>query len=165
MIKENAIKAVFSGSLKLRSEESLLAVTDTVKEPIGKTFYEFAKKITDRTKLIVIDPTSEHGAEPPEETAREMLQYDVQILVTEKSLTHTRARREATSRGARIAVGSEHGEQSGGAGQSPTSRVETSSTNPVQVTQSAVSVSASTAAVSEPAPFAISPRASTVSTS
>lgn len=104
MIKEDAVKAVFTGSLKLRSQESCLIVTDAIKEPIGRAFYEYAKKITPRTKLIVIEVTEEHGAEPPEDVASQMLEYNVQILVTDKSLTHTRARRDATGKGARIAT-------------------------------------------------------------
>ena len=102
MIKENALKSVFEGSLKLKSSESCLIVTDTIKEPIGRAFYEYVRDITDRTDIMVIEPTEEHGAEPPENVAQAMLEHDVQILVTEKSLTHTRARIEATAKGARI---------------------------------------------------------------
>ena len=104
MIKESAIKAVFRGSLKLRPDETCLVVTDTIKEPIGRAFFDYAKKITPRAKILVIEPTPEHGTEPPANVAQEMLRYDVQILATEKSLTHTRARIAATSRGARIAT-------------------------------------------------------------
>ncbi|MBD3426751.1 MAG: aminopeptidase [Candidatus Omnitrophica bacterium] len=103
MISENALHAVFTGSLKLRKTESCLIVTDTVKEPIGRAFYDHARGITKRAKISVMDPTPEHGTEPPEQISRLMTQYDVQLLITDKSLTHTMARREATSRGARIA--------------------------------------------------------------
>ena len=54
--------------------------------------------------MLVIEPTAEHGAEPPANIAKDMLNYDVEILVTDRSLTHTKARREATKRGARIAT-------------------------------------------------------------
>ncbi|MGB2651934.1 MAG: aminopeptidase [Candidatus Omnitrophota bacterium] len=104
MISENALKAVFTGALKLRSNETCLIVTDTVKEDIGRAFYEYACGLTKRVKIIVMEPTKEHGTEPPEEISIQMLHYDVQRLITEKSLTHTLARREATARGARIAT-------------------------------------------------------------
>ncbi len=104
MVNENAIKAVFHGSLKLKENESCLIVTDTIKEPIGRAFYEYATGITSRVDIEVIEPTGEHGAPPPRAVARKMLNYDVEILVTEKSLTHTLARREATGKGARIAT-------------------------------------------------------------
>ena len=104
MINEKAIESVFKGSLKLRKTESCLIVTDTIKENIGREFYEYAKGITKRARIMVMDPTIEHATEPPEEVAHAMLSYDVQLLVTAKSLTHTRARVEATKRGARIAT-------------------------------------------------------------
>lgn len=104
MVTENAIKAVFEGALKLKPTESCLIVTDTVKETIGRAFYEYALTITDRAYIAVMDPTEEHAAEPPEEITQKMLSYDVQMLITEKSLTHTKARIKATQRGARIAT-------------------------------------------------------------
>ena len=104
MVNENAIKAVFEGALKLKPEESCLIVTDTIKEPIGRAFYEYAGTITPRACIEVMTPTQEHAAEPPGRIVQEMLSYDVQMLITEKSLTHTRARREATRKGARIAT-------------------------------------------------------------
>jgi leucyl aminopeptidase (aminopeptidase T) len=104
MISEKAVKAVFEGSLKLRPSETCLIVTDTIKKDIGEAFYKHARKITRKVKMIAIEPTSEHGAEPPFDVAETMMSYDVQILVTDRSLTHTRARREATRRGARIAT-------------------------------------------------------------
>jgi leucyl aminopeptidase (aminopeptidase T) len=104
IIEENAIKAVFNKSLKLQPTESCLIVTDTDMESIGRAFYEYACRVTPRAKMVVLETTEEHGTEPPEDVAREMLRYDVQILVTEKSLTHTRARRRATAGGARIAT-------------------------------------------------------------
>ena len=104
MIGDKAIRKVFSSSLKLRSEESCLIVTDTLKKDIGEAFYEAARKITRSVKMIVMEPTAEHGAEPPEKVANGMLNYDVELLITDRSLTHTSARREASKRGARIAT-------------------------------------------------------------
>ncbi|MBD3380143.1 MAG: aminopeptidase [Candidatus Omnitrophica bacterium] len=104
MINRNAIKAVFEGSLKLKSTESFLVVTDKTKEHIGRAFYEYASGITGKTDIVVIRPAKEHAEEPPHEVAEKMLRYDVELLVTEKSLTHTRARRAATAKGARIAT-------------------------------------------------------------
>lgn len=104
MINKNAIEAVFNGALKLKPTESCLIVTDTIKEDIGRSFFEYAKEMASKTDIIVIEPTIEHATEPPQEVAKEMLEFDVQILVTSKSLTHTKARVEATKKGARIAT-------------------------------------------------------------
>ena len=104
MINSGAVRKVFESSLKLRSGESCLVVTDTLKKDIGEAFYNAALKITRKTKIIIIEPTAEHGAEPHDDVAREMLNYDVELLITDRSLTHTSARKEATKRGARIAT-------------------------------------------------------------
>jgi len=104
MIVQNAIKAVFEGSLRLKSTESCLIVTDTIKEPIGRAFLELARKTSQKADIVVIEPTKEHATEPPPDVAKKMLEYDVEILVTDKSLTHTKARKAANSRGARIAT-------------------------------------------------------------
>ena len=102
MIEDKAIIAVFTKSLKLKPDESCLIVTDTIKERIGRAFYDYASRITPRRKLTLIEPAKEHAMEPPEDTALEMLEFDVELLITSKSLTHTRARRQATAKGARI---------------------------------------------------------------
>lgn len=104
MIKENAIKAVFEGSLRLKPSESCLIVTDTIKEPIGRAFLEYARKVSHKADIVVIEPTKEHATEPPADVAAKMLEYDVEMLITDKSLTHTRARKAANLRGARIAT-------------------------------------------------------------
>ncbi|MFH1837443.1 MAG: aminopeptidase, partial [Candidatus Omnitrophota bacterium] len=89
MVDIKAVKAVYEGSLKLTPEESCLIVTDPTKETIARAFYEYAKGITDRVSIEVMDPTKEHGQEPPERIAEAMLEYDVEMLITDKSLTHT----------------------------------------------------------------------------
>jgi leucyl aminopeptidase (aminopeptidase T) len=103
MISQRSLEAVFKNSLKLKPQESCLIVTDIIKEEIAKEFYEYAQKISPKTKMVVMNPTREHGQEPPRDIAQSMLDFDVQLLITAKSLSHTMARREATGRGARIA--------------------------------------------------------------
>ncbi|HNX90464.1 MAG TPA: aminopeptidase [Candidatus Omnitrophota bacterium] len=102
MVSRKAVEAVFKESLKLKQGESCLIVTDTLKESIGKAFFDCAKEITKNAKIIVIQPTKEHATEPPKDVAEEMLKYNVQLLITDKSLTHTDARRKACAKGARI---------------------------------------------------------------
>ncbi len=104
MIDTKAIEAVFDNSLKLKKEEKCLVVTDRVKESIGQAFYDYLVRKRGNADIVVMDPTQEHGAEPPENVAAAMLSYDVELLITHKSLTHTKARAEATARGVRIAT-------------------------------------------------------------
>ncbi len=103
MIKESAIKAVFYNSLKLKSDEKCLIVTDTIKEEIARPFFDYASRICFRADIQVMEPLKEHGQEPPAPVAECMLNYDVELLMTNKSLSHTKARRDAKERGVRIA--------------------------------------------------------------
>lgn len=53
--------------------------------------------------LLFFEATGAHGAEPPAAVADAMLAYDVVIIITSYSLSHTNARSNACARGARIA--------------------------------------------------------------
>ena len=97
-----AVEKVLNKILELKKDESLLVVADKEKKNIAKVFFEQGKKITDKIKLIEIPIAENHGQEPPEKTAKEMQVYDVLILITSKSLTHTKARVEASRKGARV---------------------------------------------------------------
>lgn len=54
-------------------------------------------------ELICYPQTGQSGREPSEETARRFLNFDVLILMTTHSLSHTHARENASRRGARVA--------------------------------------------------------------
>jgi len=103
MIELSNIRLVFEVSLKLSPRESCLIVTDAIKEGIARQFYDFSLGITDRSSIAVMEPAKEDGTEPPQEIAEMMLSCDVQLLITDKSISHTRARRSASQRGSRIA--------------------------------------------------------------
>ena len=93
---------VLNKCLGLKNNEKFLIVTDSELNHIAKIFYERAKRITNNVKLIEIPIPKVHGTEPSEEVAREMLNYDVELLITTKSLSHTKARINACDKGARI---------------------------------------------------------------
>lgn len=61
------------------------------------------KKFTDKTELLTYPSTGVSGAEPPAYISEAMLNYNVIIMLTTNSLSHTDARRNATNKGARIA--------------------------------------------------------------
>ena len=96
-------KIILKECMALKSNESCLIVTDKKLWPIGTALYRSSLKISKKSKLIFTDIPRTHGAEPPSDVSKEMLKYDVILLATTKSLTHTKARENASSRGARIA--------------------------------------------------------------
>ncbi len=56
-----------------------------------------------RIDLIAFPQTGQSGREPDETTARRFLEYNMLVMMTTHSLSHTRAREEACRRGARVA--------------------------------------------------------------
>lgn len=101
---EDAAHKVITKSMCVKLGEKVLIVTDKNKMTIGKALYDAAQKVTDNVKLIETPIGKISGEEPPEYVAKEMLNYDVILIPTTKSLSHTKARREAVDKGARLAT-------------------------------------------------------------
>ncbi len=87
----------------VKEGEKVLVITDKNKIAIGRAIEKSSLKITS-TKLIEIPIGKQHGEEPSDEVAMLMKLFDVVIIPTSMSLSHTNARREANKAGARIAT-------------------------------------------------------------
>ncbi len=90
--------------LKLGRQERLLVVCDPPCFEIGRAFWEVGRKRCREAVMVQISPRRENGNEPPEPTGEWFGQFDVAVMPTSKSLSHTRARRNACERGTRIAT-------------------------------------------------------------
>lgn len=90
--------------MDLAAEESCLIVTDEKRAPIGEALYAVAAETTDEAIFMRYPPGDQHGEEPPNPVAQAMATADVVLAPTTKSLTHTRARTEATDSGTRVAT-------------------------------------------------------------
>jgi len=101
-MKEGADTAVRE-CLNIKPLEKVLVVTDRKMLKIGKVLYDASRKINLETTLMVMEPTTRDGEEPPKAVAEAMKCLDVVILATYHSLSHTKARRQACEAGARIA--------------------------------------------------------------
>ena len=97
------LQYIFQKSLGIKSNESILIITDKNKLRIAKRFFSACKKLSKNVKLLIKPLGHYSGEEPPKHVAEEMKKYDVIIIATKHSLTHTNARREACKVGARIA--------------------------------------------------------------
>ncbi len=93
---------VLEKCLGLKKNEKLLLITDSRLYSIAKMFFNEAKKITDSVKLVKIPIPKVHGSEPSKNTAKEMLKCDAALLITTKSLSHTKARKNACDKGVRV---------------------------------------------------------------
>lgn len=103
MMLDKPSKTILQDCMNLKSNETCLVVTDKKLKQIGNALYTNSLKTTKYSKLILTKIPKAHGAEPSKNIADEMLKYDVILLATTKSLSHTRARENASKNGARIA--------------------------------------------------------------
>jgi leucyl aminopeptidase (aminopeptidase T) len=101
-MKEAAMIAVRDCLAVKKSEEVVIVVDEKTRE-IGKALLDAAKTLEAEAVLIEMVEREAHGSEPPRVVAEAMKSADVVIAPTSKSLSHTKARLEATKKGVRIA--------------------------------------------------------------
>lgn len=103
MSLDKSSKIILNDCMNLKNNESCLIVTDEKLKTIGNILYKNSLNITKKSKLILTNIPKAHGMEPRKNIADEMLKHDVILLETTKSLSHTKARENASKNGARIA--------------------------------------------------------------
>lgn len=102
---ENIIQAAeiaLRDCLALKEDETLLVLTDDQTIEIGSALFQVGKQMAKESAMLVMPEREVNGQEPPDEISELMKKYDVVICPTGKSLTHTDARRNACSAGARV---------------------------------------------------------------
>lgn len=100
---KKAAEFVVKECLGVKGREEVLIVADGKSRKIGNALFDAAKSLRAEAVLIEMIEREINGAEPPQLVAEAMKSADVVIAPTSKSLTHTKARLEATKRGARVA--------------------------------------------------------------
>ena len=101
---EKACRIAIKDCMGTKKNESVLVVTDENKRKIGYALYETALKLGHESILVEMKSRKINGEEPPIFIANMMKEFDVVLCPTTKSLTHTNARRAASSKGARVAT-------------------------------------------------------------
>ena len=100
----DSYQAVFSKCFEAKPWEKILVLFDEGTAEIGNNFYSAAKGLGLNVVIHEMPRLKVSGQEPLPEVAELMKKFDVELLITSESLTHTRARMEATGAGARIAT-------------------------------------------------------------
>ena len=100
---EKSAEIALKRCMGLKQGESCLIIYDKNKERVAKAFYVRSKKITGNVRLLEKPVGKMDSEEPPRYIAKEMLKYDVIIIVSTKSMSHTLARKRAVDSGARLA--------------------------------------------------------------
>jgi len=88
----------------VKKGEEVLIVSDTTRDSIAEALFQACLDLEAEPIVARIQPRTRHGEEPPDALASMMLEADVILAPTEYSLTHTKARWNATKAGARIAT-------------------------------------------------------------
>jgi len=96
------IRSALKDCLRIRQKESVLVITDDPIHETGLEFYREAKYFSKHVHLLMIPEIKTSHLEPHQNIAEMMSQADIVILITSRSLSHTRARRKACKNGTRI---------------------------------------------------------------
>lgn len=100
----DAAKSVLHQNLHVKSDEQILIVTDTDLKDIAEIFHQAGTELGNETILMEMATRSKPGEEPPQPVSEAMKFADVVFCITKQSLTHTKARKEASANGARVAT-------------------------------------------------------------
>jgi leucyl aminopeptidase (aminopeptidase T) len=109
-------------NMGIKNGETVLVINDVPMPPDWQRSFEELVELTERSLMarsmcdmlkeqfpdnrigyLPYPVVGQNGAEPPADVAQQMMQHDVALLVTTYSLSHTRARENATRKGVRIA--------------------------------------------------------------
>ncbi|MCO7174864.1 aminopeptidase [Sporolactobacillus kofuensis] len=90
--------------MALKEHETFLVVTDETKEELARPIYEAGKQMGAESMLTLMKDRIRSGEEPPDAIAEAMKAADVAVCITQCSLTHTKARKEAVAAGTRLAT-------------------------------------------------------------
>ncbi len=98
----SAAKVAVVDCMGLKSGETVLVITDEPLRKIGYALWRAARDQGNEVILTEIVPRKSNGQDPPPAVAELMTKVDLVLCPTSKSLTHTDARRTASSMGVRI---------------------------------------------------------------
>jgi leucyl aminopeptidase (aminopeptidase T) len=101
---ERAVETVVGPCLGVAPGEEVVIVADPTTERIAAALRAAAARLGAEPLLCLMEPRSVDGEEPPAAVAAALAAASVFIAPTARSLSHTRARKAATERGARGAT-------------------------------------------------------------
>ncbi|MCQ2009901.1 MAG: aminopeptidase [Sporolactobacillus sp.] len=90
--------------LGLKDGEQFLVVTDELERKLAEPFYRAGQKIGAESLLLVIKERKRSGEEPPIAVAAALTAADAAVCITQYSMTHTKARKQAVAAGTRLAT-------------------------------------------------------------
>lgn len=104
MSLRDGAETVINQCLNVRGNERVLVLNDGNDQDLIDSLLEVLSDQGIENELVEYEEPEDHGQDPPGNVAEQMKNFDVVIAPTRKSLSHTRAREEATEAGARVAT-------------------------------------------------------------
>jgi leucyl aminopeptidase (aminopeptidase T) len=101
---ERAVQTVVNQCLGVQRDEQVVVVVDSGTRAVGEALRTAASDSGAEAVLMVMDPRTLDGEEPPAAVAAALKAAQVFIAPTTRSLSHTRARKAASDNGARGAT-------------------------------------------------------------
>ena len=101
---DRPIETVLVDCLGVTDQETVLVVTDPKRRAIAQRLVDRSRALGAETILMEMSERETNGTEPPPAVAGAMLECQVFIAPTTKSLSHTQARKAANERGVRAAT-------------------------------------------------------------
>jgi leucyl aminopeptidase (aminopeptidase T) len=101
---KNSARIAINNCMGVKKGERVLIITDEPLRKIGFALWKAAKEAASEAMLLEIMPRKTNGEEPPPPVEEFMRKFDVILIPTSRSMTHTKARRDACENGARIAT-------------------------------------------------------------
>lgn len=101
---DSASEIAIKTCMGVKRNENILVISDEFKREIGYSLHKNALRMGFKSLYVEMKSGKVDGEEPPNEIAELMKNFDVIFCPTNKSLTHTDARRDASALGARIAT-------------------------------------------------------------
>lgn len=98
----NAAQAALKDYMCVTLDETVLIISDEQTREIGIALHEAGKELCEESFYVEMKKRLVNGQEPPEQIAEMMHKVDVVVCATTRSLTHTNARRTATTAGVRV---------------------------------------------------------------
>lgn len=96
---QQTVAALMDNNFALEKNVHILVLMDRSTEKVGRKFAEALKVDGWQVSIHCMEDRRKSGEEPPEEAAKEMLNYDLVFCLTKHSLTHTVARKNANAKG------------------------------------------------------------------
>ncbi len=94
----NAVKQC----MNIKKNERVLILTDkNMPVEISKALEKACNNVKAKPEIVFMEPLKQDAQEPSKDVAKMMKEYDVYLLATSKSLSHTKARRDASIAGVR----------------------------------------------------------------